>query len=153
MRVGHWLALAGYNLPNTTVVFLENIMMIVLQSGHYTIKESASNPHEITVAFCTRLFSWVRGARSGNDEHESFNHAYFLRETSFYLWLVTYVVSTVKGRERNWGLCHSKKPNFQRVGILFSVVFVVLFFLATWRPYIILTKPIRIYHYPPRKLV
>ena len=35
MRVG--LALAGYNLPNTTIVFLENIMMIVLQSGHYTI--------------------------------------------------------------------------------------------------------------------
>ena len=85
MRVGHWLALAGYNLPNTTIVFLENIMMIVLQSGHYTIKESASNPHEITVAFCTRLFSWVRRARSGNDEHESFNHAYFVRETSFYL--------------------------------------------------------------------
>ena len=42
------LALAGYNLPNTTIVFLENIMMIVLQSGHYTIKESASNPNEIT---------------------------------------------------------------------------------------------------------
>ena len=83
------------------------------------------------MAFCTRLFSWVRRARSCNDEHESFTHACFLRETSFYLWLVTYVVSTVKCRGRNCGLYHSKKPNFQRVGILVSVVFVVLFF---WQP-------------------